>query len=293
MTRYKITHATTYTYPQEASESFAEARICPRNHPHQKLFSRALQVDPIAPVDVHVDYFGNHVDSVAIPSRHKSLFMESTSEVGVESQTHDYEGMDVSVTESRMILKGGRIEHFDFLAPTQLVPAGPEFISYVRHLLPGAKPIGQAIRDVTAYLYRHLVYETGATAVTTHALDVSRIGKGVCQDFAHLMLAIFRSAGLPCRYVSGYIETAQALHAVQMGLPDLIGSAATHAWVEVLVPGGEWVGADPTNNLLVSDRHIVAAVGRDYADVPPIRGAYRGAASKSLAVTVRVERLQG
>jgi transglutaminase-like putative cysteine protease len=249
-----------------------------------------LEVFPPVPVEVHEDYFHNHVQSLSVPFHHTELTIKAHATVQTRSAPAHLPGFEVTVAEAQQIFGSGRIEHYDFKAASPLVPTGGAFFSLARHLLAGHKPLDVALQELTSYIHHEFLYTPGITHVGTSALDALSLRQGVCQDFAHLMLAVLRTARLPSRYVSGYIETAQAKEAAEAGLPDLIGSAATHAWVEILLPGQVWVGFDPTNNIPASDRHIVVAVGRDYNDVTPLRGSYRGPGFAELLVDVRVER---
>ncbi len=139
-----------------------------------------------------------------------------------------------------------------------------------------------------SYIFKTFTYMPGVTDVRTPLIDVLRKRQGVCQDFAHLMFVLIRCAGLPARYVSGYLETESV-----RGASGLDGATASHAWYEVYLPSGHWVGIDPTNDMLVGERHVQIGVGRDYGDVPPLRGVFKGAERQQLSVMVTVSRTTG
>jgi transglutaminase-like putative cysteine protease len=289
MKRYSVEHLTAYRYQGQVSDSFGHLRVFPRTNEFQNLISHSVDIQPATDLHQYEDYFGNQVRFFSVPSRHATLDVLAKSEVTVLAPTVPKEVLEVSVAEARQIYHSRRYEHYDYLRPTQLVQVGNPFQNYIKKHLPNSAPLGEALIQFNEFIHKQFEYQSGKTDVSTTALKVARLKKGVCQDFSHFMLGVLRSAQIPARYVSGYIETAVANP--DPNLPDLIGSAATHAWVEVLLPGQHWWGLDPTNNLEVADRHIVIATGRDYNDVPPLRGTYRGAKLESLEVKVHVRRL--
>jgi transglutaminase-like putative cysteine protease len=150
-----------------------------------------------------------------------------------------------------------------------------------------ATPLREALEDLNNWIYTNFTYKPGVTNVSTPLSTVLRQRKGVCQDFAHLMLSIIRHNGLPARYVSGYIEPVDP---TRPGGSELVGAAASHAWVEVNLPNGTWWGLDPTNNQCAGERHVKVAVGRDYHDVAPLRGTFKGASNQKLQVIVSMKR---
>jgi transglutaminase-like putative cysteine protease len=157
-----------------------------------------------------------------------------------------------------------------------------------RELLPSSGSFSELILGLNHHIYEEFTYMPGVTDVRTPLADVLRKRQGVCQDFAHLMIALIRCAGLPARYVSGYIETEPV-----SGTSSLTGATASHAWVEVFLPSGLWIGLDPTNDMLEGERHIQLGVGRDYGDVSPMRGVFKGPERQRLSVTVAVSRTTG
>jgi len=150
--------------------------------------------------------------------------------------------------------------------------------------LPDTGDFAVGVMRLNRHIFKNFKYLPGVTDVNTHVSDFLKQGKGVCQDFAHLMIAVLRMAGIPARYVSGYIETDPAPEGA------LVGATASHAWVEVYAPNGFWVGLDPTNDQLESERHVQIGIGRDYADVPPLKGIFKGPGKQTLSVTVSMTR---
>jgi transglutaminase-like putative cysteine protease len=303
---FEIVHTTEYEYSELATESFSELRVRPRNTMRQFVSHHQTEVSPRVALEAFQDYYGNWVETLSIPFRHKKLVVTSRSRV----QTRDFidllTGLQITVSESVHLFFSQRRELHDFLMPSTYCPLVPEVEELARELLPKRKPFGPAMLDLNEFIYKNFKYEPGTTTVGTPIQDVIKNRRGVCQDFAHLMIALIRAAGLPVRYVSGYLETddqaaisAEALECenkVNQGMApswsrQLRGGAASHAWVEVYTPSGHWVGLDPTNQIQEGERHVQIGVGRDYADVPPLRGSFKGARQQFLSVQVVVSRL--
>jgi len=197
-------------------------------------------------------------------------------------------GLDLSVSEAVRLNWPRRRELFDFLMPSINVPLLPEIEMLTKQQLPSSASFSDSIRGLCAYIFNNFAYVPGVTEVRTPLAEVLQKRQGVCQDFAHLMIAMIRCAGLPARYVSGYIETEPV-----PGSNGLVGATASHAWVEVYLPSGLWLGIDPTNNILEGERHVQIGIGRDYHDVPPLRGVFKGAERQQLSVMVTVSRTTG
>jgi transglutaminase-like putative cysteine protease len=282
--QFTVSHTTEYAYAGAASESFAELRVWPQSNPSQTVLSRSLHIEPEAKVDQYVDYFGNNVEFFSIPHRHALLRVRAEAEV----ETHDVRPPDavleVPIGEARQVINSKLYQVFEFLQPTGLVPLN-QHARIRKRFFPQAVSLREALLGLNEWIYKNFEYKSGVTDVFTPISEVVQNRRGVCQDFANLMLAILRSNGLPARYVSGYIEAFDPESGDQ-----LEGAAASHAWVEVYLPGGIWWGLDPTNNQAAGERHIVVAVGRDYHDVAPMRGTYKGANDQKLNVMVSLER---
>ncbi len=284
--RFSVTHRTEYAYRAPASESFAELRVWPRNTRTQTVLQRQLILDPKVPVDHYVDYFGNHVEFFSIPFRHQKLAVEATAEVQTFPTPDLSELLAVTVGEARQIFRSQTFTLFDFLQSSETVPLGEVLRPLKRRPLGPGATLGEVLHELNGWIHHEFAYQPGVTDISTPLAKVVKQRSGVCQDFAHLMLAILRTIGLPARYVSGYIEHYDP----EKTDARLVGAAASHAWVEVFLPGGEWYGLDPTNNQPAGERHVVTAVGRDYHDVAPMRGTYKGMLDQRLQVIVSLQR---
>ena len=283
--RFQVSHTTEYKYPVPASESFAELRVWPQDNASQRIVSRRLEVSPAVRVDDYVDYFGNKVEFFSIPYRHNSLTVTSEAEIETFDAPPPEAALGIAVGEARQIFNSRRYQLFEFMEPSQHVPLNQH--SRIRKkFFRQADTLGDALRALNTWIYKNFDYRPGETTISTPIAEVVAQRRGVCQDFAHFMLAILRSNGIPARYVSGYIEAYDQ----KKTAAKLVGAAASHAWVEVYLPGGTWWGLDPTNNQAAGERHIEVAFGRDYSDVAPMRGTYKGAVDQKLNVIVSLER---
>jgi len=284
--RFNVSHTTHYQYAAPASESFAELRVWPPDTPAQKIRQRELIIEPNVPVDHYLDYFGNQVEFFSVPFRHNELSVKASAEVDTFPCPPDEAQLEISVGEARQIFNSAMVRLFEFLQPTELAPIHPVGNLAEREFFRAAEPLGPALLRLNEWIFQNFKYQPGATEIATPLAEVIQHRQGVCQDFAHLMLAILRANGLPARYVSGYIEAFDP----ETTAPELIGAAASHAWVEVLLPGGFWWGLDPTNHQPTGERHVKVATGRDYNDVAPMRGAYKGVGDQRLQVMVELTR---
>ena len=287
---FNIVHTTSYEYSAPAIESFTELRVRPRASHHQEVIHHQTEVNPRAALDEFTDYYGNTVECLSVPFRHKCLTVTSRSTVETMPHKDALSGLDLSVSEAVRLSWPDRRDLYDFLMPSMHAPITPELEALSHQLLPSRRSFAEAILSLNQYIFKNFTYMPGVTDIRTPITDVLKRRQGVCQDFAHLMIALIRCAGLPARYVSGYIETEPALG--PDGRP-LIGATASHAWVEVYLPSGMWVGIDPTNNILEGERHVQLGIGRDYNDVPPLRGVFKGAERQILSVGVSVSRTTG
>lgn len=305
---FQIVHTTEYDYSAPAVESYTELRVRPRNTLKQVVVGHTTEVNPQVPLETFTDYYGNFVEAMSVPFRHRSLTVTSRSTVETRPLPDGFSGLDLTISEAVRLCWPRRMELYDFLMPSEHVPISPTVEELAAKLLPSSKPFVETVLGLNSHLFKTFKYESGVTDISTPIDQVIASKKGVCQDFAHVMIALFRAAGLPARYVSGYIETDAAAQRSERRngaelLPGfdedaeedakLIGATASHAWVEVYCPNGHWVGLDPTNNILEGERHVQIGVGRDYADVPPLRGVYKGAQQQLLSVKVSVRRSTG
>ena len=288
---FHIEHTTEYVYSEPATESFSELRLRPRDSLRQKVSNHSTLLDPPVLAESYLDYFGNYVETISIPFRHNKLRVTSICDV----QTHTFfdalSGLDLTLSEARHLYLPHRRELHDFLCPSYFVSFPPEIRKLSSELMRPAGNFSEAVLELNRHIFKHFQYQPGITNAQTTVEEFLKAGKGVCQDFAHLMISICRCAGIPARYVSGYIESEiLPLDENTLKDPNLIGAAASHAWLEVYTPNGYWVGLDPTNNILEGERHVQIGLGRDYHDVPPLQGIFKGRRQQSLSVQVRVMR---
>lgn len=284
---FDIVHRTEYIYGHPASEACLEARLTPPDLAHQKVLSHRIEFEPTGGQSSYIDYFGNTVTFVSLAQSHLRMGVTNFLRVKTAPHPRPAEALEVPVAEARQILSSRLTDIFDYLQPTTAVPTGGSAKEWVRKYLPGSRPLGEALEALNHGVHRRFRYMPGTTENSTPLEKVWKQRAGVCQDFAHVMLAILRTAGLPARYVCGYIESGDPT-----GAGKLVGALATHAWVEVLVPGMEWVGYDPTNDQLSGERHVAVSFGRDYADAAPVRGTFKGSGQQRMSVRVRMKRLK-
>ena len=283
---YSIRHLTKFRYSAHVSESLMEARMQPRSDGPQRCLSFQLMVQPKARVQFYRDYLGNMVHHFDVPGRHKQLSIVADALVDVQPPPPLPYSLGANAWEEldEMIAAGDYIE---MLMPSQFGQSTELLEQFAKEL--EVESVEKArerdplefVLNLNALLYTKIAYVPKSTRVDSpidHALE-SR--QGVCQDFAHIMIGLTRRIGIPSRYVSGYLFHKE-------GDKTRSAEGATHAWVETLLPGLGWVGLDPTNNVLVGDRHVRTSVGRDYADVPPTKGIFKGSADSQLLVAVHV-----
>ena len=281
----EVRHVTQYHYAEPVRESVMELWMQPQKGARQRLVSFELEVDPPAQLFSYADAFGNAVYHFDVPQPHDRLSILARS--AVETQAPELLPASLDMGEwDRLKSDFVRGENFDFLRPHGFAVETEGLAAFIveRELdrLRTRDPLS-AVRALNQIIYDSFDYEAGVTRADSPIDLALGARRGVCQDFAHIMIAICRAWGLPARYVSGYLFTDR--QAGDRSDPD-----ATHAWVEVFLPSLRWFGLDPTNNVEAGERHIAAAVGRDYNDVPPSRGVYKGDAESQLAVGVSVRR---
>ncbi len=284
---YSIRHLTKFLYSNPVSESMMETRMHPRSDQNQRCLTFHLSVSPRCRVFSYRDHLANQVHHFDIPGQHGQLVIVAESLVEVQPATP----VPAALAPNAWAELDGMVEQGDywemllpseFTAPTPSLDALAEEFDVRRR----DDPLS-ALHQLNEQMYRHFEYVPKSTKVDS-PIDLALLTHaGVCQDFAHIMIALVRSKlRIPCRYVSGYLFHGQSDH-------DRSATSATHAWIEALVPEVGWVGFDPTNNLVCGDRHIRTAIGRDYSDVPPTHGIFRGRASSELSVAVRVTPSEG
>ncbi len=290
---FQIHHRTIYRYAGEASESFMEARLTPVTDERQRLLSRRFTTTPDARVGRYVDYFGNAVESFAIAHRHGELVLDSHSEVETLPWSAPAGALGFSISEARQIYRGNRLELFEYLMPSPAIPMSAPVHKLANQFFRPGCVLGETLLGLNRWIKTEFAYKPGSTRIDTPVTQVLAQKAGVCQDFAQVMIAILRSAELPARYVTGYIETENQRLAAEKSQPAraaLVGSAESHAWVEVCLPGGVWWPLDPTNDCVAGERHVKVSVGRDYLDATPTRGVFKGACTEKLSVSVAMLR---
>jgi len=283
---YTIRHMTKFRYSAAVSESIMELRMQPRTEALQRCLNFQLSVFPRARVSTYRDYLGNSVHHFNVPGQHRQLLIVAEALVDVRPvadlpahlEANAWDEMDATIN-------GG--DYWEMLMPSQFARPCKELAEFAAEAGYGDReksrqqdPI-ELLLGINAALFSSIAYVPRSTSVDSPIEHALRERKGVCQDYAHIMITLVRQLGIPARYVSGYL-----FH--RSGELTRSAEGATHAWVEALLPGLGWVGFDPTNNVLVTDRHVRTAVGRDYADVPPSRGVYKGSVKSELTVRVRV-----
>jgi len=282
---YSIRHVTRYRYDAPVRESVMQLYVQPKSDGAQRLQSFQVSSSPRAGLQAYTDHFGNAVYHFDVPGVHQELTIEADAEVEVQPMNAPPDWVDASAwaTLASPQVHG---DNFDWLHQRGVSHATPALEAFLRErgIVKCDDPM-TTLRRLNKALFDAFAYMPEATEVDS-PIDVAlKKRKGVCQDFAHIMLATARSWGIPARYVSGYLFTKR-------DAGDRSSADATHAWVEAFVPPCGWVGFDPTNNVLAGERHIRVAVGRDYDDVPPVRGIFKGPANSELAVAVSVRPAQ-
>jgi transglutaminase-like putative cysteine protease len=285
---YRIVHTTTYEYTDLAEACHNVVRLQPRDLSSQCCRHTELRIEP-APDRIHryVDYFGNHVHSFAVYQPHREFVIAAESAVTCAPHEMPPVGQTLPWNRVREILRTERAAEiasaieFRFDSPYIRTSAALRDLA-AEHFKPD-RPVGDAAMALTKAIHRDFKYDPKATTLDTSLDDVLQRRRGVCQDFAHLMIGCLRSLGLACRYVSGYLRTD-----AQPGRPRLQGADASHAWVSVFSPGAGWLDFDPTNGCRPSDRHITIGWGRDFHDLSPVKGVVLGGGQSTLKVSVDV-----
>lgn len=287
---FHINHRTTYRYAGEASESFMEARLTPVSDDRQRLVARAFTTQPGGAVHRYTDYYGNQVESLAIAHRHARLVLESQSQVETLPWSVPQSALEISVSEARQLYRGNRLELFEYLMPSPAIPMSAPVHRLANQFFKSGHELGSALLRLNAWIHQEFRYAPGSTHISTPVTEVIARRAGVCQDFAQVMIAVLRSAEIPARYVTGYIETESQKAAAEGGRSALVGASESHAWVEICLPGGCWWPLDPTNDCIAGERHVKVAIGRDYLDGTPTRGVFKGTRTERLEVSVQMIR---
>jgi transglutaminase-like putative cysteine protease len=284
--RYRVRHETEYVYGSDVVHSHQLLHLVPRPAPYQQCLEYVIAISPVTcRRREELDAFGNPITRVELEHPHRRLDVMTDMEVAIHPRP------SVAATDTapwdRLATRFGYtgrppsrddLEAVRFRQESPYVRVKRMFTEYAEDCFPAGRPILVCAQALMTKLHTELKYAPGSTTIATPVTEVLEIRRGVCQDFAHLMIACLRSRGLPARYVSGYVRS-------------LVGSAASHAWVSVYTPPFGWLELDPTNDTMVGTDHIAVAWGRDFGDVSPLRGIILGGGRHSLSVNVNVERV--
>ena len=278
--KHHIIHDTVFHYDALVTESIMEVRLRPRDDEQQRCQQFNLSITPKTVVHEFVDSLGNHIHHFDVPAPHQSLLVRAESVVEVWIPNPRPTTLPIDSWQTLDALRTTPL--LDMLLPSTFAVASSYLLVFMQQyaFTRESDPL-TTIDRIARTLYETITYTPQSTSVDSPIDVVLEQRKGVCQDIAHVMIAICRQLGIPARYVSGYLYHRRDDN-------DRSQADATHAWVEAWIPTIGWVGIDPTNNIWTGERHIRMAIGRDYADVPPTRGVYRGNASERLEVAVNV-----
>jgi transglutaminase-like putative cysteine protease len=277
----QVRHLTKFVYQGPTMDSFNEARLQPVSDHSQECREFKLDIDPEAVVRCYPDFFANCVHYFDVTTPHESLRVEARSVVQTK---RDARGQPPSENPPGMLKDNSIVESwFEFLQDSTFVSKGAEIWREAQDAVPdGVSDLWHDAMSIGTHIFRNFSYKPKLTTVNTHPLEVLQLRQGVCQDFVHVMLGMCRSIGIPARYVSGYFFNPHRA-------PDEI--EASHAWVEVFLPGFGWQGFDPTHDRVPDTRYVKIATGRDYGDIRPVSGTFRGRGTREMMVEVQVQRL--
>ncbi len=275
--KFDILHRTRYTYASPARDSFNDVRLEPPSIPEQKVESFLLRVLPAVRLRHYVDFYGNWIHHFEIPEPHNSLLIESQFKVETnwpkaiadDAELCPLEKLGDSLDAERC---------FDFLRSSRFIEMEADAWRLALDATEGQTDAWQAALALMRFTHGYLKYLPNSTNVHTHMRDVIVQRSGVCQDYAHFLIGLCRSLKIPARYVSGYLATEIA--------------SATHAWMEVFIPGHGWRALDPTHNCQINETYVKIGHGRDYADVPPVTGNYHGTLERTMEVEVKIKAIE-
>ncbi len=278
MPRFIIHHVTKYTYQQPVSDSANQIVLFPLVDETQELLNQQLIITGEPFVEIYTDYYGNKTGSFTNVAPHRELLIDSTVTVITKPITWPPEKEPIPTQWEYLPQIKNLVPFIDFLKQENF-EALPEVIKIADAGFYKTVSVFLAAQQLTEYVYKNFEYIKGITSIETTLDEIWKLKAGVCQDFAHILLAMLRILGIPARYVSGYVCPKDA---------GLRGEGATHAWVEAYIPFYGWIGLDPTNNCVVNDLHVRLAIGRNFSDCSPVRGTYKGTSKQTLEVGVSV-----
>lgn len=295
--KYQVQHETTYRYESPVALSQQLLHLSPRELAYQRCEDHRLTIDPEPTETVtREDYFGNPVTQVLLAAAHGSLRVRADSKISIfarpaaqagESWEAVRDRLRTGASKAAVVTAALPLEALQHAFESPHIECFRDLASYANASFARRRPIVEASLDLARRIHADFTFDGKATSVSTPLREVLTRRRGVCQDFAHLMIGCLRTLGLAARYVSGYILTNPP-----PGRPRLVGADASHAWVSVWCGAAGWVDMDPTNNCLVSEQHVTLAWGRDFSDVTPMRGVILGGGDQVLEVRVTVMPLQ-
>jgi transglutaminase-like putative cysteine protease len=281
---YEVTHTTRYQYEAPVSQCLNEVRLTPRTISTQQVNVSSLQVEP-APAFVYQrkDYFGNDVATFGVFETHESLTATAKSHVEVKPSRIDAKQNPIGWEDVRRRIAAqadeGSLQASEFIYESPYIPLTPEIAAYASQDFEADRPLIDLLQGLSHRIHKEFKYQPLSTSIDLPLVEVLRNRRGVCQDFAHVMIGALRSQRLAARYVSGYVRSGRDVH----------GAQASHAWVSVYFPGTGWIDFDPTNDVMPSEGHVTLAWGRDYGDVTPVKGVTLGGRGQSVEVEVYVK----
>ncbi|NOV01471.1 transglutaminase family protein [Paenibacillus planticolens] len=287
MKMLEITHITRYSYTDSAQDSVNEVRLTPLTDNRQSCYHHSIMTEPVTAFFTYSDYFHNRVHAFTVNNIHRELTIKMTSTV----VTHDNDNTPrtaFSPYEEKALRLSDEFqnEHAEYLLPTGYTELTSEIKAYSDAISDQHISLFELLSTINTTIHRDFTYDPSATSVQTTVGEMLQLRRGVCQDYSHLMIAVCRDKGIPARYVSGYHFVGD----LQGGSAEF--TQASHAWVECLIPGSGWFGYDPTNNCEVNWRYIKLGHGRDYNDIVPVKGVYRGSGGQDLEVIVDVKLIE-
>jgi transglutaminase-like putative cysteine protease len=283
---YSAIHITRHNYQSPVSQSLNELRLTPRSLPDQQVRETDISIEPEPATLLHrKDYFGNDVTTVVIYEAHERFVIEAKSIVEVQPPSLESVS-DAAWEEVRDLIAehpdDESLEALEFVFDSPFVSSGAELAEFARPTFTPQRPFVDALKELSHRIHDEFRYQPNSTSIKMPLLEVLSNRRGVCQDFAHVMIGALRSLRLAARYTSGYLRSS----------PGNQGAEASHAWVSAFVPGNGWLSFDPTNDVMPSDGHVTLAWGRDYGDVTPVSGIAVGGGSHSIEVEVSVQPIE-
>ncbi len=288
MTDYRVVHRTRYSYDAPVSLSYGQSCLLPRDFATQTSGSASLVITP-EPDDQRerVDFYGNRVCYFSLHQPHEELEITATSEVSVSPDRGSIPAEAQMPLAEAVASYGHQPDAVHYLLGSARATPDERVRDFADDCFDESASIIEGLEQLVSKIHRSFGFDASTTTVTSTVDDLFEHGAGVCQDFAHLAVAAMRAHGIPARYVSGYLETIPP-----PGKPKLVGADVSHAWASAMLPSGAWIDLDPTNDQFVNDQYVTTGWGRDYADVPPLKGViYSDSRKTKLDVSVDVSRI--